>query len=247
MRRASRPRPMRARVVLGRIQLERYRRHQPPQICPARSPRSRRRCPPARSARADRARDRSRRSALPRGSIWRRGGAVRVRPRRFAMRLARPAHERVLDWWATASTARRSSGRCTNVPTSTARIATRMAARDFEGCRDRRAAGYWLAAAARGAGDPERALNEATAAWVRASLARDGGIALRADLDRLVVQGILPDRAARLTVRDHDPGARRDGWRMGSVQVKLVAVSVSHASSVSSSPLSSSLRSPRRR
>jgi hypothetical protein len=28
-------------------------------------------------------------------------------------------------------------------------------------------------------------------------------VALRADLDRLVVQGILPDRAARLTVRDH--------------------------------------------
>ena len=27
---------------------------------------------------------------------------------------------------------------------------------------------------------------------------------LRADLDRLVVQGILPDRAARLTVRDHN-------------------------------------------
>ena len=65
------------------------------------------------------------------------------------------------------------------------------------------AAGYWLSAAARGSGDPDRALSEATAAWVRAALARDGGVALRADLDRLVVQGILPDRAARLTVRDH--------------------------------------------
>jgi len=28
-------------------------------------------------------------------------------------------------------------------------------------------------------------------------------VALRADLDRLVVQGILPDRAARLPLRDH--------------------------------------------
>ena len=65
------------------------------------------------------------------------------------------------------------------------------------------AAGYWLAASARGAGDPERALNEATAAWVRAALARDGGAALRADLDRLVVQGIMPDRANRLPIRDH--------------------------------------------
>jgi hypothetical protein len=65
------------------------------------------------------------------------------------------------------------------------------------------AAGYWLAAAARGLGDPDRALNEATAAWARASLAEDGGVALRGDLDRLVVQGILPDRLARLSVRDH--------------------------------------------
>src|SRR5258705_8316219 len=64
-------------------------------------------------------------------------------------------------------------------------------------------AGYWLAASARGSGDPERALNEATASWVRAALAHDGGTLLRADLDRLVVGGILPDRAARLPVRDH--------------------------------------------
>ena len=68
------------------------------------------------------------------------------------------------------------------------------------------AAGYWLAAAARGSGDAERALNEATAAWARAALATDGGIALRADLDRLVLQGILPDRAARLTMRDFSDG-----------------------------------------
>jgi hypothetical protein len=65
-------------------------------------------------------------------------------------------------------------------------------------------AGYWLAASARGTGDAERALDEATAAWVRATLARDGGAALRADLDRLVREGILPDRAARLSVRDHN-------------------------------------------
>jgi hypothetical protein len=65
-------------------------------------------------------------------------------------------------------------------------------------------AGYWLAASARGSGDPERALDEATAAWVRAALARDGGVALRTDLDRLVKEGILPDRAARLQVRDHN-------------------------------------------
>jgi hypothetical protein len=35
-------------------------------------------------------------------------------------------------------------------------------------------------------------------------MARDGGVALRGELDRLVSQGILPDRAARLAVRDHN-------------------------------------------
>ena len=82
------------------------------------------------------------------------------------------------------------------------RISTRMAEEIAQDAGST-AAGYWLAASARGIGDLERALSEATAAWVRASLARDRGVALRADLDRLVVQGILPDRAARLTMRDN--------------------------------------------
>lgn len=112
------------------------------------------------------------------------------------------AHERVLDWWATALDRQAQ----TRVPAGRGelygRIATRMAA---EIAKDAASApaGYWLAAAARGSGDLDRALNEATAGWVRAALARDRGAALRADLDRLVVQGILPDRAARLPVRDH--------------------------------------------
>ena len=100
------------------------------------------------------------------------------------------------------SIVRRSCVRCPNEPTFTARIADAHGAGDLARSRIA-AAAYWLAASARGAGDPERALNEATAAWVRATLARDGGIALRADLDRLVVQGILPDRANRLPIRDH--------------------------------------------
>jgi hypothetical protein len=38
-------------------------------------------------------------------------------------------------------------------------------------------------------------------------LARDRGAALRADLDRLVVQAIIPERAARLQIRDPKPAA----------------------------------------
>ena len=40
------------------------------------------------------------------------------------------------------------------------------------------------------------------AAWVRAGLAPDRGVAVRSDLDRMVIDGIIPDRAARLDLRD---------------------------------------------
>jgi len=112
------------------------------------------------------------------------------------------AHERVLDWWATAldrSAQLLPRGEREDIYVH---ISTRMS-QEISRDPGSTPAAYWLAASARGAGDPERALNEATAAWVRSTLARDGGVALRADLDRLVVQGILPDRANRLQIRDH--------------------------------------------
>ena len=112
------------------------------------------------------------------------------------------AHERVLDWWATSTDRYAQLRPMPERAEIYERIAARMA---MEISRDpgSQSAAYWLAAAARGAGDPERALNQATAGWVRSTLTRDGGVGLRADLDRLVVQGILPDRANRLPVRDH--------------------------------------------
>lgn len=112
------------------------------------------------------------------------------------------AHERVLDWWATALDRQAQIRSPAERAELYSRISTRMAA-EISKDAGSFAAGYWLAAAARGTGDLDRALNEATAAWLRAALGRDGGVALRADLDRLVVQGILPDRAARLNLRDH--------------------------------------------
>jgi hypothetical protein len=113
------------------------------------------------------------------------------------------AHERVLDWWATAVDHQAQLRPIGERAEFYRRVSDRMTA---EIAKDAGStpAGYWLAASARGSGDPERALDEATAAWVRATLAPDGGAALRADLDRLVRKGILPDRAARLSVRDHN-------------------------------------------
>ena len=50
------------------------------------------------------------------------------------------------------------------------------------------------------------------AGWVRAALVDDRGAALRADLDRLVVQAIIPERAAKLAGRG-DPKAAQASMR----------------------------------
>ncbi|HEX5213991.1 MAG TPA: hypothetical protein VFV98_00940 [Vicinamibacterales bacterium] len=59
-------------------------------------------------------------------------------------------------------------------------------------------ASYWLAAAARGARDLPRAWSAAVAGWIRAGSLGARGAALRADLDNLIVQVILPERAREL-------------------------------------------------
>jgi hypothetical protein len=57
---------------------------------------------------------------------------------------------------------------------------------------------YWVAAAARGAGDLERAWSASIAAWVRSRTFGDRATALRTDLDRFVTQVLLPERARAL-------------------------------------------------
>ncbi len=63
-------------------------------------------------------------------------------------------------------------------------------------------ASYWLAASVRASGDLDRAWAAASAGWIRAALGRDRGVELRADLDKLVTLGIIPDKAARAPARD---------------------------------------------
>ncbi len=127
-----------------------------------------------------------------------------------SMVLGATAHERVLDWWATSLDRQAQSRPPDQREEIYERILTRMAA---EAAQDpgSTAAGYWIAAAKRGLGDFEGAWGAAMAAWVRASLAPDLGAALRADLDRLVSQGIIPDRAAKL--RPPDPEQAEAGMR----------------------------------
>jgi tetratricopeptide (TPR) repeat protein len=115
--------------------------------------------------------------------------------------LGAEAHERALDWWASALDRYAQARPVADRIPIYARAIERM---EGELRRDpsSTAAAYWLVAATRGAGDLERAWSAAAASWVRAMLAADRGAALRADLDRLVTQALIPDRAARLVVRD---------------------------------------------
>lgn len=115
--------------------------------------------------------------------------------------LAPDAHERALDWWATALDRQAQSIPPMERGIIYFRVTDRM---EQELRRDvsSAAASYWLAASARASGDLDRAWAAASAGWIRAALGRDRGEALRTDLDRLVVHGIIPDRAARLPARD---------------------------------------------
>jgi len=115
--------------------------------------------------------------------------------------LGAAAHEHVLDWWAAALDHYAASRPTAERIVTYQRISARMS---DELTRDPACgpASYWLVAAARGAGDLDGAWGKALAAWLRAPFTRDRGAALRADLDRLVLQALIPERALKLTGRD---------------------------------------------
>lgn len=108
--------------------------------------------------------------------------------------LTADARESVLDWWATSVDREVKTRPEPERQTAYQRIRERME-EELATHAGSSAAAYWLAAAARAQGDSQGAWEAAQAAWVRAPLARDGGDALRSDLDLLVVRGIVPDRA----------------------------------------------------
>ena len=103
------------------------------------------------------------------------------------------SRDRLLDWWASALDRQvQESG--ADASELYGRVLERM---ELEARRDPScaAAAYWIAAAARGLGRLDRAWQAAMAAWVRTGLTLDRAAALRADLDRLVLTAIIPDRA----------------------------------------------------
>lgn len=116
-----------------------------------------------------------------------------------AVAVDRELGESMLEWWGSA--VERLAGGLTREPRTVAfsRVVARM--REQLARRPASAAAcYWTAAGLRGAGEPERAWDAAVAGWVRAGLMGDRAASLRADLDRLVLQGIIPDRVRPLPV-----------------------------------------------
>jgi hypothetical protein len=103
----------------------------------------------------------------------------------------------LFDWWALSLDRQAQLGPEAERRPAYQRIVTRA---EDELARQPTAtsAAYWLAAAARGIDDLPRAWGAAVAGWVRAASLGARGAALREDLDRLVSQVILPERAKQL-------------------------------------------------
>jgi tetratricopeptide (TPR) repeat protein len=124
--------------------------------------------------------------------------------------LSGDARERVLDWWASAIDRDAKPRSETDRQGMYQRIRTRME-EELATHPGSGAAAYWLAASARAQGDLQAAWDAALAGWVRAPLTSDRGAALRADLDRLVLRALVPDRAKATA---QTPESLRQQWEL---------------------------------
>ena len=127
----------------------------------------------------------------------------RSEPGISALNLDVRSRERALEWWANALD-REAQGRL--VPERLALYVRILSLMQDELVRDPGSvpATYWLAAANRALGDLDRAWDAAIAGWVRAGLAGARGAALREDLDRIVLQAIIPERVRFMADGDRD-------------------------------------------
>jgi hypothetical protein len=106
----------------------------------------------------------------------------------------------LLDWWATSLDRQAQAGPADRRRGVFERIAARM---DEELKQDPGSAValYWRAVASRGAGDLQGAWDAAIAGWVESTLEPETTDSLRADIERLVQQALIPERS-RLMARD---------------------------------------------
>ena len=118
---------------------------------------------------------------------------------------------RLLDWWASAWEREAQ----TRPPEARAAVFNRIVVKMEEELAIDAAnavANYWLAAAARGEGDLERAWDAAVAAWILAALAPETTKSLRDDIERLVTEALIPERARTRAQREDYGTALRVEW-----------------------------------
>ena len=116
--------------------------------------------------------------------------------------------EAMLDWWGSAVERHADMLNRNERFAAFTRLHTRMG-RELARNPGSAAAGYWIVVALRGTGDAQAAWDAAIAGWVRARLAGSRSAALRADLDKIVLQGIIPDRV-RDVAAERRPQAESD-------------------------------------
>jgi hypothetical protein len=114
--------------------------------------------------------------------------------------------DRLFDWWASALDRAAQSRLVEDRDPIYARILERAQA-ELRRDQGAAAASYWQAAATRAMGDLDRAWEAALAGWLRALLNSEQAAALRADLDRLVLDAIIPERARKWSGPDYQSAA----------------------------------------
>jgi tetratricopeptide (TPR) repeat protein len=106
-------------------------------------------------------------------------------------------HDALLDWWASAIDRQAATLERNGRREAFERVGARMRA-ELATDPTSATATYWAVVALRGAGHATRAWDAAVAGWARARLMGDRTAAFRADINRLVVEGIIPDRVRPL-------------------------------------------------
>jgi len=106
--------------------------------------------------------------------------------------------ERVLDWWASALDRHAQLAPDGERQRRYARLLS-GAERELTNTPSSSVAVYWVAAASRGVEDLDRAWSVAVAGWIQAPTMAPGvrGTTLQQDLDRLMREAIIPERARR--------------------------------------------------
>ena len=112
----------------------------------------------------------------------------------------------LLDWWALALEREAQSRPVDRRAPLFARIAERME-EEVRADPTSAVANYWLVAAARGQGDLDGAWDAAIAAWVRSMLVPETRATLRAEVDRLVTDALIPERARMRPAREQQEAA----------------------------------------